>query len=170
MQAMVPLMIASTALQVGGSLVQGVAGMKAGNATARAMETNAVQSVQEGEAEAARLRDESRFAIGRQLAGLAGNGFDLSGSAETVLRESAIEAELDIMDARRQAASRARAYREQGKAAKAEGKAKLVGGMFGAASAVANAGRDYASAQSGGYSPSPALRRAGATAGASWRG
>lgn len=129
MQAAIPLMIA-------GQLVQGVAGYQAGRATGRAMDVNAANAINDGEAEAAHIRDVSRVAMGEQIGSLAGNGFELGGSATTRLAESALEAELEIADRRRTARSKAQAYRSQGAEARAEGRSRLLGGLFGAASAV----------------------------------
>ena len=142
MQAAIPLMVV-------GSLVQGVAGYEAGKYNKRVADVNAVDAENEGVGEGARIRDESRAAMGEQLASLAGNGFEPgTGSALTRLSESAVAAELDIQESRRRARSKAMAYRSQGKAAMAEGRSRLIGGLFGAASAVAGARNDYAAAQS----------------------
>ena len=141
MQAALPLMVA-------GSLVQGISGYQAGKFNAKVANVNAINADNEGVAEAARIRDLSREAMGEQLGSLAGNGFEAgTGSALTRLSESAIEAELDIQDARRRARSKSSAYRAQGAAAKAEGVSRLVGGLFGAASAIAGSRADYAAAQ-----------------------
>lgn len=137
MQAALPLMIA-------GSLVQGFAGYQAGKYNQRVANVNAQGAVNDGEAEAARVREASRRAMGDQISSLAGNGFELGGSATTRLAESALEAEMEIADRRRTARSKAMAYRSQGAMAAAQGRNALIGGLFGAAQAVAGARADYA--------------------------
>jgi len=136
-------------IQAGGSLIQGIAGYRAGRAGKRAGEANAVNALNEGAAEAGDISDSAREAMGEQIGSLAGNGFEIgTGSALTRLEESAIAAEMDIQNARRKARGRAIAYREQGRNAAAEGTSRLLGGFFGAAGAIANHRRDYAAAQS----------------------
>lgn len=132
------------ALMAAGSMVQGIGGYKAGKYNAKVAEENAVNADNEGAAEGARISDEARAATGEQAASLSGNGFEGgTGSALTRLRESSIAAEMDIQEARRRARSRAMAYRAEGKAAKAAGRSALIGGLFGAASAVSHVA-DYA--------------------------
>lgn len=138
MQAALPLMVA-------GSLVQGIAGLKAGQYSQRAAETNALGAERDGALEAARIRDQARLAMGQQIGAQAESGFTPgTGSALDSLRESAIGAELDVLNIRRKAASAAAAQRAQGKMAAQQGKMALVGSLFGAASAVAGHKADYA--------------------------
>jgi hypothetical protein len=137
MQAALPLMVA-------GQLVQGIAGYSAGKANQRIANTNALSEINDGEARAAHVRDISRAAMGDQIGSLAGNGFELGGSATTRLAESALEAEMEIANERRTARSRAAALRAQGKTAAREGTNRLIGGLFGAAQAVTGARADYA--------------------------
>lgn len=141
MQAALPLMVA-------GQLVQGLAGYRAGQYNKKVAEVNATTAEREGVAEGDRIRDVARIAMGRQIGAQAESGFEVgTGTAIDSLMESATEAELDIMNARRQAQSRAVAYRTQGAMAAAEGRNKLVGSLFGAAGAVAGAKTDYAQAK-----------------------
>lgn len=131
-------------LMAGGSLVQGLSGYQAGKYNQKIANVNADAADNQGVAEGERVRSEARAAMGRQYASLGGNGLDPnSGSALTRLQESAISAELDIQEARRKARTQAMAYRAQGATAAAEGRSKLVGGLFGAAKAVTHVG-DYA--------------------------
>lgn len=137
MQAAIPLMVA-------GSLVQGIGGYQAGRANRDTANVNAINAEREGAAEELRVRRNARLVMGRQSAAQAESGFmPGTGSSLDELEASAINAELDVMDVRRQARGRADAYRAQGRTAMAEGKMALVSGLFGAASAVARTG-DYA--------------------------
>jgi hypothetical protein len=111
----------------------------------RVAQENARQAEAEGVAEAAYLRDRARVALGSQAAEQAESGFVPGiGSAVDALRQTATDAELSIMEARRKARARARSYRQQGALAKAEGDNALIEGMFGAANAVFGQQADYA--------------------------
>lgn len=143
MQAAIPLMVL-------GSLVQGVGGMQAANANAKIAKQNAHQELVEGAMEAQRIREAARAAMGRQVAAQAESGFvPGTGSALDSLEESAIQAEMDIMNVRRKAALGARAYMTQAAMDKAQGRMALVGGLFGAANAVAGHKADYAQLNNG---------------------
>lgn len=138
------------ALMAGGKLVQGIAGYQAGKANRKTANANARGEMIDGNAQAQRIRDLSRIALGRQIGAQAESGFMVgTGSAIDSLVESQTNAELDAMDAMRTARSRSDAYRAQGAQAYAEGRSALVGSLFGAAASVAGGINDYASAKSG---------------------
>lgn len=138
MQAALPLMVA-------GSVIQGIGGYQAGKYNAKVAEQNALADEAEGAAEAQRIREAAREAIGRQVGAQAESGFmPGTGTALDSLEESAINAELDILNVRRKAAMSANARRQQGALAKQQGKMALLGGLVGAASAVASHKADYA--------------------------
>ncbi|MFL6861701.1 MAG: hypothetical protein ACJ8DZ_01730 [Allosphingosinicella sp.] len=149
MQAAIPLMVA-------GQLVQGVAGYSAGRASAKADEANATGEEQGGADQAARIRDSARLAMGSQIGAQAESGFAIgTGSALSSLRESAINAELDVLNVRRQAASRAAAYRARAAQEKRGATMGLIGSLVGAAGTVAGARADYANARGPVASPPP---------------
>jgi hypothetical protein len=144
MQAAAPLMIA-------GSLVQGVAGFRSGQANAAAAKQNARQAELEGVAQEQEVRRAARMAMGQQVGAQAESGFQIgTGTALDSLRESAVNAEMDILNVRRKAQSAAAQQRQQAKAAKMEGVSALVGGLTGAAAAAAGMKADYAQ-QAGRY-------------------
>lgn len=95
--------IAAAAIGFGGSLLQGIGAAQQRETNARSAELSA-QGVDrdigaEREATAytiARTREGLARTQGNARAGYAANGLALSGSAATVLRESAIEGDLDI--------------------------------------------------------------------------
>jgi hypothetical protein len=137
------------ALQVGGSLVQGIGAKKAGNSQAAADNANAFAAENDGAAQAQQIRDAARLAMGQQVGAQAESGFAVgAGGALNSLRESAINSELDVLNIRRKAATQAAAYRQQAKQAKAQGTMGLVGSLFGAANAVATHFTDFAQAKS----------------------
>lgn len=128
-----------------GQFAEGASAYEAGKFTRKVMQTNAANAQRDGAAEAARLRDTARLAIGRQFAGLAASGFDpASGSALDAVRESSIEAELDIMTARRRAQAAAMGYKSQGQIAYAQGyNAQSAGVISGVNSIIDSAAKSY---------------------------
>lgn len=139
------------ALLAAGALVKGVAGYQAGQANKKIAGMNARTSLEEGNAQAIRIRDLARVQLGRQFGAQAESGFEVGkGSAIDSLVESQTNSELDAMDALRQSQSRANAYQNQGAQAAQEGKFALLSGFVGAASSVASGAQDYATAKNGG--------------------
>lgn len=141
---------AAIGLQAVGSIVQGVAGYRAGKYNAKVAKLNARNTEREGLEQATRLRNAGRVAMGRQIAAQGESGFEVGqGSALDSLLESATNSELEAMDAFRAARAKAAGYRAQGGLARMEGNSALVQGFFGAASGVASGISDYASAKGG---------------------
>ncbi|BBC99094.1 hypothetical protein [Sphingobium sp. YG1] len=133
-----------------GSLVSGAASYEAGKYNKRVAEQNAISSLREGAAEEARIREVARAQIGEQVAAQGASGFQMgTGSALDALSESQINATLDALNARREAASRAQGYRVQGAQAMSAGKNAYTAGMFQAASTVLDYKADWAQASSG---------------------
>lgn len=133
------------AIQAAGNIVQGVAGYEAGKYNQAVANTEAIEQERAGAAEEARVREAARVAIGAQLAAQGSNGFAMgTGSAVDALMQSQVNAALDAMTVRRDAAARARSARTAGAIAKAQGDNALVAGMMGAAARVT----DWASSRS----------------------
>ena len=132
---------------VTGPIITGVAGYQAGEYNRAADYSNAVSDERAGDADEARIRDQSRQAIGQQIAAQGANGFQQgTGSALDALTQSQINATLDAMNARYTAASKARAARAAGDVAYAQGQNALVQGLIGAGSNAAKIGTDWAQA------------------------
>lgn len=129
-----------------GDFVGGVAAYDAGKYTRNVMRTNAINAERDGAARASRIRREARLHMGRQVAGLAGSGFQLTGSALDAVRESAIEAELDIMTTQRGARSEADALRSKGELAYTSGYNQMSGGFLSGAARIMDFASDYSSA------------------------
>jgi hypothetical protein len=141
-------MEAATAVQAMGQIVQGVAGYESGKYNRKVARINATNMMRDGEMEAARIRDVSRLVMGAQIGAQAESGFTPgTGTALASLLESATEAELDIMTARRRAQTGANAHQASGNAAYAAGYNQMVGGFYGAAGTVSNNSQDYANAR-----------------------
>lgn len=133
-----------------GSLVSGAASYEAGKYNKRVAEQNAIGSLREGAAEEARIREVARAQIGQQVAAQGASGFQMgTGSALDALTESQINATLDALNARREAASRAQGYRVQGAQAMSAGKNAYTASLFQAASTVLDYKADWASNQAG---------------------
>lgn len=145
MQAALPLLMAA------GPIVQGVAGYQAGRYNKQVAGANAQAVEAEGAEQALRIRNAARVHMGRQIGAQAESGFEIgTGTAIDSLIESATNAELEAMEARRAAASRATAYRLQGRQAGMEGKNALIASLFSGAAAAVSAKQDYAQASGGG--------------------
>jgi hypothetical protein len=147
MQALPFIAIGAKAL---GSIVQGVAGYRADKYNRAVAFGNAQAEVARGDEQALRLRNLGRLQLGQQIGAQAESGFEIgTGTAIDSLMESATQHELDAMDAKYEAESRARSYRLSGAAANREGKQALLSGIVGAAGAIAGGVSDYATAKSG---------------------
>lgn len=142
------------AVQMAGNLVQGVAGYETGKFNRAMSETEAVEAERTGTVEEGRVRDAARMAIGAQLAAQGSNGFQMgTGSALDALQQSQINAALDGLTVRQNAAARARSARTEGKIAYAKGENDLVAAGFGAAAAAAQTRSDWASSRTGSTPP-----------------
>ena len=133
-------------MKAAGSLIEGVGAYQAGRFNRAVSRVNATNTLRDQTAEEARIREEARRAMGLQVAAQAGSGFEAgTGSALDALRESAVNASLDILLSRRKARSEADAALTQGRLAAHQGKYALIGGAAKALGEVA----DYASASKG---------------------
>ncbi len=133
MQAAAPLMVA-------GSLVQGLAGYQSGMYNAAVDKENARQDLREGAVEGEQLRGDARTALGEQVGAQAESGFTPgTGSALESLRQSGINSELDVLQARRKASAAAAANRAKAEMDKRTGQMAALQGLVGAAGAVAGA-------------------------------
>lgn len=137
-----------------GSIIQGVAGLKAGNRNARRLNEQAREEQRTSAAEIRTLKDEARSVIGEQLAAQVSGGFlGGTGTALDALRQSQIEAAMDVMELRRQGELRARALRTEARDAKRAGRFALLEGVLGAASGAMKSSSDWAQERraDGGY-------------------
>jgi hypothetical protein len=142
------------AMQAAGQVVGGVASYESGKFNRGMNRVEAVELERGGVAEEARVREAARAAIGQQLAAQGGNGFQMgAGSALDALTQSQVDAALDALTIRREAAGRARAARIGGDIAYAAGSNALVQGMMGAAASVHSARSDWAAARQGSTAP-----------------
>ncbi len=137
-------------LAAAGSVVQGIGGFMAGQANKKRAFAQAKEEVRASNEQETEIRKDFRRKIGAQLAAQFGNGMEGgSGTALAALRESQLEAALDVMTTRRMGASRAAALRSQGKAEERQGYFSLASGLLGAGSSVHSQQVDWAQARSG---------------------
>lgn len=140
-------------IAAGAGILKGVGGLMAGNANAKALRAQGREELINTQAEISRVRTDARRKIGEQYASLAGNGFEgaaSGGTALDLLKESQIEAALDVLELRRQGAQRAIAYEREAKAEKRRGKFALVEGLVGGATSAIGMNADWAQARRGG--------------------
>lgn len=123
---------AMAAMQV----VGGIIGRDQAYRGSRVDEENARLSLLDGEREALDVRKDARQQTGAALTGMAGSGLLLSGSATDLLAESEYQAELDVLNTRRQAYGQARNYKQQAKDRRQAGDNALIGGIFSAVGTV----------------------------------
>jgi hypothetical protein len=122
------------AAQAAGQLIGGVGAYEAGKFNKATADTEAIEAERAGAADELRVRDAARQAMGDQIAAQGANGFQQgTGSALDALAQSQVNAALDALTVRRQAAAQARSKRISGSIAKAQGENALVQGMMGAA-------------------------------------
>ena len=141
MQAAVPLMIA-------GGLVKAVGGVRAGMFNNEVSKVQAAEELALGNAEAMQVRDAARATMVNQLGAMAESGFTIGdGSALTALEQSLLGREVDMMQARRNAAGKAAGIRAQGKMALQQSIFGAAESLIGAAGAVGNYRADYAAAR-----------------------
>ncbi|ARS27612.1 hypothetical protein [Sphingomonas sp. KC8] len=132
-----PITIGIMALQAAGPIMQGQADYKAGMANARAADANAQQAEVSGVMEEAEIRRRSRMAQGDAISEMGAGGIQLgTGTALEVLRESAINAEFDVLASRYTSSSQARAYRADASASRSAAKSARIGGFLRAGAAV----------------------------------
>lgn len=133
-------------------VLQGVGGLLAGNANARAAREQAREEERAAAGQVRRVREDTRRGIGEQLAALGGGGFEgasSGGTALDLLRQSQVEAALDVLELRRQGALKARSLRREASLASREGKFALLGGFLGGASDFVRQRNDWAQAHGG---------------------
>jgi hypothetical protein len=138
------------ALAIAGPIVKGLGANAAYKANARAADEAAVMELNDGAAEEARIRDAARLAMGRQIAGQAESGFVLgAGSAYDALLESQINASIDALNIRREAAGRSRAMRAKADQERRAGTNALISAGFDAVGSALAMKGDWAAAKSG---------------------
>lgn len=120
-----------------GSVMSGIAGMQAANYQAEVAKINAELAMREGLAQAGATRDQYEEVKGAQRAALAKSGVDVTAGTSAILaietqRREEAAAAVDIWRGRVEETK----YLNQAKAAKAEGRAAMIGGIIGGISGL----------------------------------
>lgn len=138
-------------VKAAGSLVQGSAAQAAGNYNKAVADANATQTERDGAMRAERIRLGARSQMGEQIAAQGASGFAIgTGSALDALKESQINAALDVLTTRRDATAKARSYTYQGNLAKAQGDNAMTAALFDAGSHAIDWANSAAKAGAGG--------------------
>jgi len=139
-----------------GTVMGGIAAKKAGQQNQAALYGQAIEEENAGNAQALRIKEQARRAIGEQVAAQWGNGFTGgSGSALDALTESQVNATMDMMQVRRDAEAKARSLRTEGDQRASAGKWALAESIVGAGAKLFGASADWAAAHSGELPVSP---------------
>lgn len=134
-------------LAAASGVVKGVGGLMAGNSNAKSLRMQAREERVAKAGEIRRVREDARRKIGEQYAQLAGHGLEgaaSGGTALDLLRESQVEAALDVLELRRQGVSRSAALEREARLEKRRGKFALVEGILGGASDFTSMRSDWA--------------------------
>jgi hypothetical protein len=152
-----PAVAAATAAGVGavGSIISGVGQYSAAKSQAQADRQNARLAVEQGQSEAALIRERARRLSGQSRAAIGASGVDISGSFLDALEDSDINAELDAQTALWNRKLEASNYRARARQARASGPGALLGGILGAGSQALQGygSASLLSAQGGGKTP-----------------
>jgi hypothetical protein len=138
MCAMAPLLIATTGLQALGSIMQGNAAAKAGEAQQAAYQQSAEYERMASGYEATRVADKNKRAASAALVQVAGSGVSLTGSPTEVLADNAVQSQMDIDAIRFGSTIKQNNLLTQGDLAKMQGEQKQQAGYIGAATNVAS--------------------------------
>lgn len=134
----------STGLQAFGSASQGEAAHAAAQADAAVLEENARLANLDGAMEGEAIRRQARQVEGEAIARMGASGIALgTGSALEWLRESAYEAEYDVLQRRYEAAARARGSRLEAASRRRAGKDARTAGYLGAAASIITGASDF---------------------------
>jgi hypothetical protein len=142
--------MSAAVFKAGGALYAGLAQNAAARASARALDENARRARGDGAAEVAAIRRAMRATLGAGVAATGAGGFALAeGSALDVLRQSALDAETDILTARRQAEMTASGLEFEARQQRLAGRQALVASALQAGDAMASSRSGSGSAASG---------------------
>lgn len=127
------MLAAATAVSAGLDILGGAFSYLAGDAAAEVAEQRARVLRLEAEADAQRFAEQAQDFKARQKLAYLKSGVDLSGSPLDVLDESARVARENLSAMRARGEAEATDVEQQGLYARMQGRAALVGGIFGAA-------------------------------------
>jgi hypothetical protein len=125
----------ASALQAVGTIMGAVDEASALRRSARADRENARRTELQGEIDVLQTIREERALSGDAIAAMASSGFALgTGSAADLIRQNAIEREMDVLNIRYAASQEAASLRAQAKDKKRAARSTIIGGVLQAAS------------------------------------
>jgi hypothetical protein len=129
-----PAIAAATAAGVGavGSIISGVGQYSAAQSQAKADRRNAQLALEQGQSEAALIRERARRLSGQNRAAIGASGVDISGSFLDALEDSDINAELDAQTTLWNRKAEASNYSARAAQSRRSGTGALFGGLLGA--------------------------------------
>lgn len=128
-------------LQVASSVMQAGSQAKALNYNAGIDKINAQQALQDGASQTNSIMDQARATQGSALEATAVNGVQVgTGSALDALRQTAINAQFNALNARAQAQGKANAYMADAAAKKDQANTALFSGLLGAGAKALSGG------------------------------
>lgn len=129
------------AVAMGSKAFQGLAANQAGIYNARAADDAGRAASAEAAATAERVRQEGRMAAGEAIASQGQSGLQLgTGSALDLLRENAIQTELDRQTIYQRGENKRRGYQTEATMLRAKARNDLIAGIVGSAADAAKAG------------------------------
>jgi len=134
------ILIGSAAASAIGSIQQGNAAKASADFNAQVAERNATLATQQGTENAARIRRSNLQSQGAQRAAFGASGLRLSGSALNVLSDSAIQGELQALDAKTNAINESRGFKSKASLSRAQGRNARRAGFIGAGSTLLQGG------------------------------
>jgi hypothetical protein len=129
---------APAVISVAGTLAAGVSQYNQAKKQAAYAKANARLAEQQGESEAALIREKARRLSGENRAAIGASGVDISGSFLDALADSDIDAELDAQTALWSSKIEETNHRTYAKALASRGKRDLMSGVFGAGTELLN--------------------------------
>ena len=133
---------ASAAVSSVGSIVAGNQAAAAANAQAQANDNAAKVAETEASINEAAVRNQNKRLLGKQIAGNAANGVELSGSPLDFTLDSLVDAEMEALTARYQGQTQGNNLRTQASMDRYSAKAAKTNGYLGGAAALISGGAD----------------------------
>ena len=137
--------LAATGIGAYSAIAQGQAAEDAAKYNAKVNENNARSAEYQAQAEAQQVRRRNAAILGRQRAVLSKSGVTLSGSAEDLMYDSAVQGELEALNVLYAGNVQSGYYQSRARLSRFEGANARTAGYYGAASSVLSGASSAAS-------------------------
>jgi hypothetical protein len=132
-----PVSIGLMAVKAVGGVVQGISQQKAYNAAAAVDDQNSSNALTQGAFDQLDIEKRLRATQGEALAATAGNGVEVgTGSALDLLKQNAVNAQMDILSRKYEAALTAKNYSDKAAGERKAGRGALFGGILNAGASI----------------------------------